>query len=326
MSPLCLIGCPAWAHAPWVGSFFTADARREDFLPQYASVFAATEGNATFYGLPAAETVKRWAGEAPEGFRFCFKFNREISHDLQLVGAEAATARFFERLAPLEGRLGPFFLQLPSGFGANRLSVLAAYLNTLPRNFTYAVEVRHPDFFDQGAKEQALDTLLNERGIDRAIFDTRGLFAAKTKDEAVLDAQRRKPRVPVRFTATGPRPFVRFVGDPVIEANAGAFREWASVAARWISEGRTPHFFVHHPDDTYAPALARLFQSILHEIEPRVPPPPIWPVERVPKVRGPEQMDLFGGSGCRRGLGSIDPIQKSRRGAEPQSFKQDPRF
>ena len=295
MNACCRIGCPVWAHAPWVGSFFTAEARRADFLQQHASVFGTTEGNATFYGLPSVDTVKRWLGEAPEEFRFCFKFPREISHDRQLVGAGEATARFFERLAPLGPRRGPFFLQLPAAFGADRLPALAAYLGSLPADQAYAVEVRHLDFFDRGAKERALDALLTERGVDRVIFDTRGLFAAKVTDELSRDAQRKKPRVPVRFTATGPHPLVRLVGDPVVAANAAILREWAPVVARWMSEGRSPYVFLHHPDDGHAPALARLFQTILQEIEPRVPPAPLWPAERA--LRGPatKQLDLFGG-------------------------------
>ena len=97
------LGCPLWAHAPWKGRFFTAKASREDFLPQYARVFGTTEGNATFYGLPAPETVERWAAEAPSDFRFCFKFPRVISHEKALVGAETETKAFFERLAREEG-------------------------------------------------------------------------------------------------------------------------------------------------------------------------------------------------------------------------------
>jgi uncharacterized protein YecE (DUF72 family) len=282
------LGCPVWAHAPWRGTFFTAGARREDFLPQYASVFGTTEGNATFYGLPSRETVARWAAEAPDAFRFCWKFPRTITHELQLAGAEAATREFLDRMAPLArstgsgqgSRLGPFFLQLHQSFGPERLRDLENYLRALPAEFSYAVEVRAPEFFAGGAAEHALDALLGERGIDRVIFDTRGLFASRATDELTLDAQRRKPRVPVRLTATGPRPFVRFVGDPEIERNDAALRAWAGVVARWIGEGRTPFFFTHHPDDTFAPALARRFQAFAHEASPAVPPPPAWPAEQ----------------------------------------------
>lgn len=281
------LGCPAWALAGWRGTLFTADARREDFLPQYASVFKTVEGNSTFYALPPRESFMRWAAEAPEGFAFCWKFPRTITHDLQLRGAEAATHDFLDRVAPLAGRLGPFFLQLHGSFDARRLRDLEAYLRTLPREHRYAIEVRILDFFDGGAHERAFDELLGELGMERVNFDTRGVFATAATDEHTRDAQRRKPRVPVRFTARSAYPFVRFVGDPQIEQNDAALREWAAVVARWIGDGRTPYFFMHHPDDTHAPVLARRFQTMLHALCPAVPPPAAWPGERR------AQMDLF---------------------------------
>lgn len=279
------LGCPVWAHAAWKGRFFTRGARREDFLPQYASVFNAAEANPTFYGLPARETVARWAEEAPAGFRFCFKFPRAITHDRQLVGAGRETAEFLGRMAPLGERLGPFFLQLHGSFGAGRQRDLAAYLRSLPREFAYAVEVRAPEFFAGGDAEQVLDGLLGDVGVDRVIFDTRGLFASTATDEFTRDAQRKKPRVPVRLTVTGTRPFVRFVGDPVLERNAELLDGWAAVVAGWLAEGRTPYFFTHHPDDTEAPALAREFQRRAHAASPRVPAPGPWPVEQATETR-----------------------------------------
>ena len=292
MSPQVYIGCPVWAHAPWVGRFFTRAARREDFLPQYASVFGTTEGNATFYGLPTAETVRKWGAEAPAAFRFAFKFPRTISHERRLAGAEAETRDFFARLAPLGERLGPFFLQVHPSFGTAELPLLAAYLDALPKEFAYAVEVRAPGFFDGGAGERALEDVLAKRGVDRVVFDTRGLFAAKSEDELTIDAKRKKPRVPVRFSATGRRPFVRFVGDPHVAANARGLGEWAGQVATWIAEGRTPYFFAHHPDDAHAPALGRLFQQLLHERGAGVPEPPAWPIERE-RAGAATQLDLF---------------------------------
>lgn len=284
------LGCPVWAHASWKGRFFTREARREDFLPQYASVFHAAEANPTFYGLPSRETVARWCAEAPPGFRFCFKFPRAITHDRQLVGAERETAEFLERLAPLGPRLGPFFLQLHPSFGAARQRDLAAYLRSLPGDFAYAVEVRAPEFFAGGEPEHALDGLLRERRVDRVIFDTRGLFASTASDEFTLDAQRKKPRVPVKLTVTGKRPFVRFVGDPDIGRNAALLDAWAATTARWLAAGLEPYFFTHHPDDTEAPALARDFQRRAHAASPLVPPPAPWPVEREPR---PAQLELL---------------------------------
>lgn len=284
------LGCPVWAHEPWRGKFFTRAARREEFLPQYAGVFDTSEGNSTFYGLPAPATIARWAAEAPETFRFCLKFPRTITHDLQLVGAAAATREFLDRVAPLGMKLGPLFLQLHQSFGRGRLAELEAYLRTLPRGYAYAVEVRSADFFDGGAGERALDALLGELGMERVVFDTRGLFASAATDPATVDAKRKKPRVPVRFTAIGAKPFVRFVGDPDVARNDAVFAEWAAVVARWVGEGRTPYFFTHHPDDAWAPELARVFQRRVHALQPLVPAPAGWPAER---ESCPAQMTLL---------------------------------
>jgi uncharacterized protein YecE (DUF72 family) len=288
--PVFRLGCPLWSHAAWRGIFFTAEARREEFLPQYASVFDTTEGNATFYGLPARETVARWAEEAPATFRFCWKFPRAISHDRQLVGAEAETREFLERVAPLGGRNGPFCLQLHASFGPERLRDLEAFLRGLPREWRFAVEVRHLGFFDAGPHERALEALLGELGMERVNFDTRSLFASNAMDELTLDAQRRKPRVPHRASALGRTPLVRFVGDPQLEKNDAALRAWAAVVARWLEAGRDVYFFVHHADERHAPALARRFQEMVQAMTPRVPAPPKWPVEKEPRA---EQLSLL---------------------------------
>ncbi len=282
------LGCPIWSHKAWIGELFTASARPKDFLGQYASVFNTVEGNTTFYGLPSEATVARWRAETPEGFRFCFKFPRAISHDRRLQDAEAETGRFLDTLAPLKDRLGHAFLQLPPSFGPSELPALEHYLAALPEGFSCAVEVRHPGFF--GKAETDLNTLLTGRSADRVIFDTRGLHTATTDDPDGLAAQRKKPRVPVRFTATGTHPFIRFVGHPEVDENLPLLAEWAPVVAQWIGEGRTPYIFMHAPDDFYAPRLARHFHRLLSE-QTDAGDPPTWPAEA--DEPNQEQLELF---------------------------------
>lgn len=154
------------------------------------------------------------------------------------------------------------------------------------------MEVRAPDFFAGGPAERRLDDLLRARRVDRVLFDTAGLFAAKAEDEATRDAQRKKPRVPRRETVTASSPFVRFVGDPAVEANDVALQRWAATVRRWSVEGLTPFVFLHHPDDLHAPALVRRFQHWLHlEDSERFPVPPRWPAEGEPEPE--RQLSLF---------------------------------
>lgn len=275
------LGCPMWAHAGWAGRFYRSDAKRAEYLPQYASVFNAVEGNSTFYGLPSPESVARWAVEAPRGFRFCFKFPRTVTHELRLEETEQETGEFFERLAPLGERLGPMLVQLPGSFGPAHLGMLDAFLAGLPSTFGYAVEVRHRAFFAEGPEEAELDALLRARGVDRVLFDTTGLFVAGAPlPESVADVLVKKPRVPMRRTVTANSPIVRFVGDPDKARIRGPLRAWAIVLNAWIDSGLTPFFFAHHADDTFAPDVARVLHEELASIRPGIAPVARWPVER----------------------------------------------
>jgi uncharacterized protein YecE (DUF72 family) len=273
------LGCPIWGQKNWVGELFTRDARPADFLRQYASVFATVEGNTTFYGMPTPATVERWRADTPPTFRFCFKFPRVISHDKGLTAAGAETAHFLDTLAPLGPRLGPFFLQLPPSFGPSNLPALDQFLAALPPDFQYAVEVRHPSLFAGGAEEASLDALLAAYGANRVCFDGRALRAAPGDDPLTREAQRKKPDVPARFIATASAPFVRYIAHPEPEANLPFLQEWVPVIATWLAEGRTPYFFMHAPDDFYAPRLARRFHELLRATVP-LPPVPRWPAER----------------------------------------------
>lgn len=276
------LGCPIWSNKNWVGEFFTREAKPPDFLQQYASVFNTVEGNTTFYALPKPSSVQKWREETPPAFKFCFKFPRLLSHDLRLQDAEAEMQAFLKLLAPLAERLGPFFLQLPPTFSRREFSPLAHFLKTLPAEFEYAVEARHPDFFDEGECEARFNDLLRTHNMARVIFDTRGLHAAQAApgDLVTRDAQRRKPQVPVRFLATNRRPFVRFVGDPIIEKNEAYLQQWAKQVAQWLDQGLQPFVFMHAPDDIDAPRVARYFHMLLRALCENAGNLPAWPCEK----------------------------------------------
>ncbi|MCB0076953.1 MAG: DUF72 domain-containing protein [Anaerolineales bacterium] len=284
------LGCPIWSNKAWVGELFTLDAKASDFLRQYGRVFNTVEGNTSFYAVPPVNSVAAWADQAPADFRFCFKIPRAITHDRRLQNAEAESELFFQRMAPLGERLGPFLVQLPPSLGPQEWPVLTSFLVRLPPQYRYAVEVRHPDFFGAGEAEARLDQFLQDLGMDRVLFDSRPLRAADRSDPNVRRAQQRKPDLPVHPVALGPHPLVRYIADPNLPANDPWLREWAQRVAAWIEAGRQPFVFLHAPDDFYAPRLARRFHQLLsdHVDVGRLPP---WPADEAPSSA--EQLSLF---------------------------------
>lgn len=280
------IGCPVWICDAWVGSVY-ASKSRDRWLADYTRAFNSVEGNSTFYALPTADTVRRWVDESADGFRFLFKFPRSITHDRELLAAEQETDAFLSLLDILRqaGRLGPSMVQLGPSFDGHKLSQLEAFLARLPREFPYAVEVRHADYFDEGANEQTLDAMLAEYRVERVLFDSRPLFSSPPTDELEVKSQSRKPNVPVRQTVTNQSPIVRFVGRNDLATTTRWVDEWASILADWIARGLTPYFFAHAPNNAFAPPLATMLHKRLAEYVPTLPPLPTWPGSEVQKQR-----------------------------------------
>ena len=265
----------------WVGRLFATGTPQQSFLRCYAQAFGSVEGNTTFYALPKPETVARWRAQVPDTFRFCFKFPRTVSHEGRLAVNDDAR-RFLRLMEPLADRLGCLMLQLPPHFGSDRSSELERFLDELPRDYRYAVEVRHDDWF-VGPGERTLEQILGTRGIDRVVMDARGLHASS--DERFADVRGRKPQVPIVLRATGDNPIVRFVPHEDFSSGEVFLRPWLEQLPRWIAEGRRPFFFMHAPDDTFAPENAYRFHQLLSQ---RVE---LAPLPRMP-LGG--QLSLFG--------------------------------
>lgn len=179
------IGLPQWSHPKWVRLGITG-------LEEYARHFNCVEGNTTLYALPKAEIIDRWYQQTHDDFRFCFKFPATISHQAALRDCDDLSHEFFTRLAPLESRIGQYWLQLPATFGPRDLPALWQFLDTLPKNFTYGVEVRHPEFFAKGDAEQQLNRGLHQRNANRVILDSRPVHSAVARNPAMIDAQKKE--------------------------------------------------------------------------------------------------------------------------------------
>ncbi len=260
------VGCPMWAHPPWVGRFLSAGNRGRE-LAEYARWCNAVEGNTTFYAVPAPRTVARWSEQAPADFRFAFKVPRHITHELRLRGeaAVAALAAFLDAIEPLGERAGPVQLQLPPSFGPDMLPTLRTFVARLPSTHRWVIELRHPGFFDGGPAHRAIDRVLAEADIGRVVLDTRPLYGASPTSEAAVDERRTKPRLPVLTEVMGATPIVRVIGSDDLDGTADGLRSWVPQVVAWLAEGREPYVFVHQPENLESPALARMLHAAVAE-------------------------------------------------------------
>lgn len=282
-----------WAHREWVGRHLPGHIRTGGELAAYATWCLTVEGNTTFYATPPATTIDRWRTETPDGFQFCFKLPRTITHERRLRNAADLTDDFCERIAPLGPRLGPVQIQLPPSFSGDDLPALEAMLTRLPSlgsESGWAVELRHPDFFVGGACERRIDDLLGTLGVNRVILDSRALFDRPAETEEEIDAWRKKPRLPVRPVATSSRPVVRLIGNSDLDADLERWTQWVPTIVRWLAEGRSPSIFTHTPDNVDALPLARRFHTLVADAaEADGQPRPTAPEPRT----GDEQLPLL---------------------------------
>ncbi|ACS85948.1 DUF72 domain-containing protein [Musicola paradisiaca] len=262
------IGLPQWQHPAWsrLGLHDLAD---------YARYFNCVEGNTTFYALPAAESVLRWRDMTHDAFRFCFKFPAVISHQAALRHCQQPVAEFFRCIEPLGPRLGQLWLQLPAAFGPDQLEVLWQFMAALPTGFSYGVEVRHPLFFAKGDAERHLNQGLHQRGINRVIMDSRPVHHAQPTSDALRDAQRKKPKVPLHVVRTADEPLIRFIGNEDPADNLRWFTPWIDKLAAW--RAHSPYLFIHTAGTASAPALAQALWPQLDAAIPGLPPCPDWP-------------------------------------------------
>ena len=274
------LGCPIWAHKGWIGSLFPKGTKSGAFLREYARRLNTVEGNTTFYAVPAPETLARWQADTPNGFHFCPKIPRAVSHAGALRPNLDEARRFGELMAHgLGSRLGPIFLQLPPRYSPKMLDDLRAFLEAWPTNIRLAVEVRHLDWFDSQA-DAALNDLLREHDAARVLIDTRPIRdmpEAEVGEESVYvrlqQAQERKPNVPLLPERTASFAFVRYIGHPNLELNEPLLAEWARRAAGWLAEGADVYVFCHCPDENVDPWLCRELHRRVAALAPIAPLP-----------------------------------------------------
>lgn len=202
--------------------FYPAAFQRKSRLSYYGSLFNTIEINSSFYKVPLAGTVARWAMDTPEDFRFTFKLFREITHNKDLLFHSAAVAQFMERIGTVGNKKACLLLQFPASIRFVNIRQLITLLDCIrkadaQRSWKVAVEFRHQSWY----QPETYDLLENYR-MSLVLHDKLqegGYFQDSSCDF-----------VYVRFHGPG--------GDYRGSYQDDFLYEYASYIRNWIAEGK----------------------------------------------------------------------------------------
>jgi uncharacterized protein YecE (DUF72 family) len=165
-----VVGTSSWADPGFVAEWYPDGLPDRERLPYYAERFEGVEVNSTYYAVPSATVVKRWAEVTPKAFTFDVKLHQALSRHSAEVDSlpkalrdgvettprgrvrpnadlDKALAKAYKKaVKPLAdaGKLSSFLLQLSPAFKppGRKLEELDTLLEAL-RPHVVAVELRH---------------------------------------------------------------------------------------------------------------------------------------------------------------------------------------
>ena len=140
-------GTSGFSCKEWKGSFYPDELPANRMLEYYSRRLSSVEINNTFYRLPRAEMLEKWAAQVPEDFAFVLKASRRITHMARLKDA-GDPLEYLARTAvgALGDRLGPILFQLPPYLRMD-VARLRDFLAIVPEDVRAAFEFRHESWF-----------------------------------------------------------------------------------------------------------------------------------------------------------------------------------
>jgi len=240
--PRIYCGAAKWGRKEWVGTIYPKGTKDQEFLNEYGKLFNSIELNASFHRFPPEAWIHKWREQVPEGFKFCPKVYRSISHRYWLKNVERLNNDFLLRVSELGDKLGCVFLQLSDKFTPNSLKDVKTYFSSLPEDIQFAVEFRHPAWFE--------NTELKEE-----VYD---LFLQNQKSLVITDAPGRRDAAHMMVTA--PVVLIRFVGSDLHPTDFTRMDEWIQRISSWIENGvQDVYFFMHQSDEVAMVKSLRYF-------------------------------------------------------------------
>jgi uncharacterized protein YecE (DUF72 family) len=185
-------------------------------LVYYASLFNSIEINSSFYKIPQAATLRKWAEIVPDDFRFTFKLWKGITHDHGLAFDRSELQRFIDVISVVKNKKGALLVQFPPSIRiGNRLQLhyLLNEVREVANDWDIAVEFRHNSLYTE-----EMDMLLTRLGMTLVIQD----LPASASPQEPLDT----PFVYVRFHGSNGG-YRGSYEEAFLQEYALTIREWA---------------------------------------------------------------------------------------------------
>jgi uncharacterized protein YecE (DUF72 family) len=239
------IGTSGWSYKHWKELFYPPKLAATKWLPYYAQFFDSTEINGSFYRLPTQETVLKWMEQVPQGFRFCPKISRYLTHMKKLRDPEEPLERFFSIFEPMQPIMGPVLIQLPPQlpFQYDLVDHFFSLLKYRYAPYRFVIEVRHNTWLHDDAL-----TLMTKYDIGFVISQS-----AVFPYLEMITAQ----NVYVRFHGPGDL-YASPYTDDMLQQFARRFREWTA-------EGHTVWAYFNNDIHGYAVQDARRLQGMVRQ-------------------------------------------------------------
>jgi uncharacterized protein YecE (DUF72 family) len=141
------VGTSGYSYKEWKGTFYPDDLPQQQMLRFYGEHFRSVEINNTFYRMPKADVLERWAAEVPAGFKFVLKASQRITHFNRFKDAGDSLAYLLKVAGSLMQRLGAVLFQTPPDFEQD-VSRLREFLTLMPPHTRAAFEFRHQSWFN----------------------------------------------------------------------------------------------------------------------------------------------------------------------------------
>ncbi|MBE9597829.1 DUF72 domain-containing protein [Pedobacter sp. MC2016-24] len=140
-------------------SFYPPAYKDKSRLSYYSTLFNSIEVNSSFYKVPLAATIKKWASEIEtEDFKFTFKLSREITHQRNLLFSEDAVFDFISRIDQVGDKKGSLLVQFPGSIKISQIRRVDYLLSIIKAadpttSWDVAVEFRDQSWYIDDVEE-----------------------------------------------------------------------------------------------------------------------------------------------------------------------------